>query len=207
MKFEREKKKELKRTMIYNTAVKIFCELGYEKTSIRDIAEATGMTKAGLYYYFRSKEQLLFQILDSYMNDSIAGIRNLHAKISEPLEFIQACIDFQVKQYCRDMYRNKLIIHDENCLSRNCLRQIKDKEIEYLSYWKDGLEKFCKQENIKVDNIYVYVQFLIGMCNWIYQWYDPKKEVKPEVLAQNIFGLFFKGIVNQSNSRIITSKR
>ena len=192
-----EKEKEPRRAAIYRTATRILCDLGYEKASIRNIAEAMGMTKAGLYYYFESKEELLYQILDSYMDDLLAGIRDIHEQVSDPLCFIQECIRFQINLYCRDKYRSKLIIHDENCLSGKYYQALKEKQRIYLSYWQEELKNFCEQEGLKTANLSVDVHFLVGMCNWIYQWYNEKGEVNPDELAKRVFNIFFHGFKNR----------
>ena len=197
----REKEKERRRAAVYGTATRILCELGYEKASIRNIAEAMGMTKAGLYYYFESKEELLYQILDSYMDDLLAGIRDIHDRISDPLSFIRECIRFQVTLYCQDKYRSKLIIHDENCLSGTYYEALKDKQRIYLSFWREGLENFCDQEGLKTDNLSVDVHFLVGMCNWIYQWYNEKGEVDPDALAERVFNNFFYGFKDSMQAK------
>ena len=102
---------------IFDTASRILCQMGYEKASIREIAEATSMTKAGLYYYFKSKEDLLFIILDGYMDELLAGMEEIDQNIEDPEQRLKGFIQFQVDMYCRDVHRSKLIIHDENCLT------------------------------------------------------------------------------------------
>lgn len=53
---------------IYRVAAEIMCLRGYEATSMNEIAEAVGLTKAGLYHYIRGKEDLLFQIMSFAMD-------------------------------------------------------------------------------------------------------------------------------------------
>lgn len=189
----REKEKDRRKAAIYETAARILCNLGYEKASIRNIADAMGMTKAGLYYYFQSKEELLYHILNSYMDDLLAGIEKIHEQVTDPLLFLRECIHFQVNLYCRDKYRSKLIIHDENCLSGAYYKTLKEKQRHYLVYWRNGLENYCEQEGIKTDHLSANVHFLVGMCNWTYQWYNTKGVVKPDELAERIFNIFFYG--------------
>ena len=196
VKSRREKEKERRREAVYKTATKILCNLGYEKASIRNIAEAMNMTKAGLYYYFESKEELLYQILDSYMEDLLAGIRDINERISDPLPFIRECIRFQVNLYCRDKYRSKLIIHDENCLSGQYFRALKEKQREYLSFWRERLQKYCEQEGLETTRLSLDVHFLVGMCNWTYQWYNDRGAVNPDALADRVFNIFFYGFTN-----------
>lgn len=66
-------------------------------------------------------------------------------------------------------------------------------------FYDRAIANLCKQENIKVDNLSVYVHSLIGMCNWIYQWYDPNGKVKPEMLGRYLFEIFFKGFLNNGD--------
>src|SRR6266850_4059339 len=68
-----------RRAEICRTAAQIFRERGYDATSVSDIARALGITKAGLYHYFESKEALLFEItaygLDRVRDDVIVPVR------------------------------------------------------------------------------------------------------------------------------------
>ncbi|WP_028320253.1 TetR/AcrR family transcriptional regulator [Desulfatiglans anilini] len=191
---EREMEKSRRQERIFRTAARVLCNLGYEKASLRDIAEATHMTKAGLYYYFKSKEDLLYQLLDGYMDELIKGIREIHERVEDPHEFLKEAIRFQVGMYHRDSIRSKLIIHDENCLSGAYYRRLKDKQREYIAYWRNGLERLCLKESIKLDFLSVYVNFLVGICNWIYQWYNARGDVKPDDLAERIYDFFLYGI-------------
>lgn len=197
---------ERKIDVIHRVAAKILCNLGYEKASIRDIAEATGMTKAGLYYYFDTKEELLFQILDSFMDDLLKRTRDIHAHIEDPAELIRAMIDLQIGKYCQDKYRAKLIVHDENCLSGELHKRLKEKQREYFSYWKKALEKFCKENGICTDHVAVDAHFLMGACIWIQQWYNPEGEVKPEQLAQRIFTTFLCGLANRDKKTSLSQE-
>ena len=191
---DRERARSQRKERIFRIAAKVLCDLGYDKASLRDIAEATNMTKAGLYYYFTSKEDLLYRLLDGYMDELLHGIEEIHDRVTDPLEFLRECIRFQLQTYARDSVRSKLIIHDENCLSGASFRKLKDRQREYISYWRDGLERLCREEGIELDHMPVYVNFLVGICNWIYQWYNTRGEVKPDDLAERIFHVFLYGV-------------
>ena len=179
---------------IFQVASRILCQMGYERASIRDIAEATAMTKAGLYYYFNSKEELLFIILDSYMDELLQGIAEIEAGVVEPEGRLRAFIRFQVDLYCQDVYRSKLIIHDENCLSGQWHQTVKDKQRAYLVFWKRALEAYCQAKGLNLPFLSAHAMILVGMCNWIYQWYAPQGELRPPDLAELIFQRFFHGL-------------
>src|SRR5579864_2050092 len=61
-------RKEQRTDHIYRVAAEIMCEKGFEATSMNDIADAVGLTKAGVYHYIRGKEDLLFEIMSFGMD-------------------------------------------------------------------------------------------------------------------------------------------
>jgi AcrR family transcriptional regulator len=57
------------RSRLRELALRLFAEQGYEKTSLREIAEQLGVTKAALYYYFKSKEDIVRSLVEDYVAD------------------------------------------------------------------------------------------------------------------------------------------
>lgn len=194
------KEKERRKIRIYKVATKTLWQKGYDRTSIRDIAEATEMTTAGLYYYFKSKEELLFQILNGHMDDLIEGIEKIPADTMTPLELIEAYIRYQIKIQCTDQYRTKLILSDDDCLTGDWYSQIKDKQRKYIDYWRSALERYLGQKGLNNQEIAIDAHCLVGMCTWIYRWYDPKGAIDPETLASKIFKTFIFGISNYGST-------
>jgi AcrR family transcriptional regulator len=179
---------------IFQVAGRVLCEMGYDRASIRDLAEAAGLTKAGLYYYFKSKEELLYIILNGYMDDLIEGVARISREVTDPKERLRAFIHFQVDLYSKDVHRSKLIIHDENCLTGEWFQTVKNKQREYLQYWKKTLQDYAVQAGLTIPYLSAHVMLLTGMCNWIYQWYDPTGPLQPETIADLIFERFTKSL-------------
>lgn len=191
------KEQERRKKEIYKVATKTLWQKGYDKTTIRDIAKATDMTTAGLYYYFKSKEELLFQILDGHMDDILTKIGKISPAACSPLELIKQYIVHQVDIYCNDKYRSKLILNDDDCLTGEWHKQIKEKQRKYLLFWRTALENYCREKELSCNDIAIDAHCLVGMCNWIYRWYDPKGRVKPEDLSTKIFETFLFGLGNK----------
>lgn len=187
-------------------AARMLSVKGYDKTSLADIAKAMGLTKPGIYYYVESKEQLLFLILDAYMEKLIRGIKKIRDEVKNPKDFLYKAIVFQVGIYKSDPHVSKIIIHDENCLSGKFFKIIKEKQREYISYWKEAIIELGKIYNLDIDFPSVYTHILVGMCNWIYQWYDVKGAVKPNELADKIFNIYFNGIISLGKINIEKGK-
>ncbi|MFH1152941.1 MAG: TetR/AcrR family transcriptional regulator [Pseudomonadota bacterium] len=200
MKDYKIKEKERRKNRVYSVATRTLWQKGYDKTTIRDIARATEMTTAGLYYYFKSKEELLFQILDSHMDDLINGIIQIPVDPNDPLGVIRQYIQYQVSVYCTDKYRSKLILNDDECLSGAWYDQVKDKQKSYLLFWRQALKLYCEKQELPATNIAIDAHCLVGMCNWIYRWYDPKGDIKPETLASTIFQMFIFGLSSKGKA-------
>jgi AcrR family transcriptional regulator len=198
MKEYKLKERERRKNRVYQVATQTLWRKGYDRTSIRDIAKATDMTTAGLYYYFKSKEELLFQILKGHIDDMISGIQQIPAASAAPLELIKTYICYHINTYCTDKYRTKLILNDDGCLTGAWYDQIKDKQRQYLEFWRRALENYCRNEGLPTDHIAIDAHCLVGMCAWIYRWYDPKGAIDPETLALKIFETFFFGLSNKS---------
>ena len=197
MKAHKIKEKERRKNRVYEVATETLWKKGYDKTSIRDIAKATDMTTAGLYYYFKSKEELLFQILKAHMEDMISGIEQIPVESTDPLELIKSYIQYQIHTYCRDKYRTKLILNDDDCLTGEWYDLIKNQQRQYLDFWRKALENYCRKEGQSIDYIAIDAHCLVGMCAWVYRWYDPDGEITPEILAKKIFQTFIFGLSNK----------
>jgi|JFJP01.1.fsa_nt_gi AcrR family transcriptional regulator len=197
MKNYKLKEQERRKKEIYKIATKTLWQKGYDKTTIRDIAKATEMTTAGLYYYFKSKEELLFQILDSHMDDMIAGIEKISCDGLDPMDIINKYIHYQVDTYCNDRFRTRLILSDDDCLTGEWYGQIKEKQRTYLLFWRKVIEAYCLKNELSTKNIAIDAHCLVGMCSWIYRWYDPKGEIRPETLALKICETFLFGLTSK----------
>jgi AcrR family transcriptional regulator len=200
MKKYKIKEHERRKKEIYRIATQTLWQKGYDKTTIRDIAKATDMTTAGLYYYFKSKEELLFQILDSHMDDMLAGIEKIAATQVPPIELIKKYIQYQVDTYCKDKFRSKLILNDDDCLTGKWYEQVKQKQRSFLVFWRNALDDFCRDQGLPTDHIAVDAHCLVGMCNWIYRWYDPKGDLKPEALGEKMFNTFVFGLTSKGRA-------
>jgi AcrR family transcriptional regulator len=178
---------------IGKVAAKLFYEKGYIETSIDDIADSVKMTKGGIYYYFKSKNEILYFVLDHYVDFFLENLEQELKKISDPFSKIQFIISRHIDFYYKNLSEGKVLLHEVHCLLPEYFRVVAKKEKKYLSIVARLLsEQFGK--NIPKDQLKVITFCLFGMCNWIYAWYDPKGPVTPERLAKIICGIFSVGV-------------
>lgn len=90
------------RTRIQSVALELFTEQGYDQTSLREIAERLGVTKAALYYHFKSKEE----IVDSLTADQIARVEKMAAWAAEQPRTLEARKEF-LRRYAESLMQSQ----------------------------------------------------------------------------------------------------
>jgi AcrR family transcriptional regulator len=185
--------KEEKRTKIRETAAKLFAEKGFENTTTRDIAGAAGINNASLYYYFDSKEQLLYQILEEVIRTGLERIteieqsrRPLKEKLALTLRIhTTAAVDFD---------KMKMLVHDQRSLSPSHQEELNQKQSEYVSRLIAILQQLRDQGEMLDLDLTVCAYAFFGMVSWAYRWYRPDGKVKLEELSEVFYTIFTRGI-------------
>jgi AcrR family transcriptional regulator len=177
------------------SAARVFAQHGYHQTSMRDLARASGISLAGVYYYVRSKEELLFLIQSRHFEAVIAGMRQALAGISDPVERLARFIDNHLDYFATHMAEMKVLSHEAGALSGEYHQQVDDMKREYTRALMDILAEIERMHGPAHANRRVAAYSLFGMMNWIYNWYDPLGDVGIEMLSQSICRLFLGGYV------------
>ena len=174
-------------------AARVFAEKGYHQTTMRDLAAATGMSLAGMYYYVRGKEELLFLIQERCFTRVLDGARTAIAPPCppDPLERLHAFIRHHVTFFAAHMPEMKVLSHEAASLTGERLRRVNAIKRRYVDLL-EGLLKSAAPDEPPVDrNAAAYALF--GMMNWIYNWYDPAGEIHPQRLADLVARIFLGG--------------
>lgn len=191
--FEGISKTDKKIVTIASVAAKLFSNKGYIETSMDDVAAAAKISKGSIYYYFNAKGDILDYILSTFMDTVLENAGPDLREIDDPGERIRIMILRHVKTYTANMYLAKTLMQEAHNLPAAKFRKIKAKEREYFKIVSGVLSSYLK-DNTDKDRITVLTFNLLGMCNWLYSWYDPKKTIDPEQLAQLIYDNLINGL-------------
>jgi len=167
-------------------AARIFADQGYHSTTMRDLAAASGMSLAGMYYYVRGKEDLLALIQERCFARVLEGAERAVATATDPVERLQAFIRHHVTFFAQHMAEMKVLSHEP---ARD-VSAIKRRYVDLL----EALLKDAAPDETAVDRS-AAAYILFGMMNWIYNWYDPAGEIDPCRLADLIARIFLGGFV------------
>ncbi|HYL20487.1 MAG TPA: TetR/AcrR family transcriptional regulator [Gemmatimonadales bacterium] len=176
-------------------AANVFADQGYHSTTMRDLAAATGMSLAGMYYYVRGKEELLYRIQERCFTQVLAGAEQVLAGLRgndvDTLERLQAFIRHHVGFFTAHMAEMKVLSHEANSLGGERQRKVSAIKRRYVDLLERLLRDVAPDDPAVERSAAAYVLF--GMMNWIYNWYDPAGEIDPERLAGLIARIFSGG--------------
>ncbi|RJX25747.1 MAG: TetR/AcrR family transcriptional regulator [Dethiobacter sp.] len=182
---------------IIQTSVKLFNEKGYSATSVQDIADELNVTKAALYYYISSKEEILFEIFDQTMTTAENRLNKIMEQDMTVEKRIRSIIYNHIMAVFDEapnisvFFTEKAHLLPENLESINTRRRNYEEII--AGVFKEGVEKNVLK---KVD-ILPTVYAVIGMCNWLYHWYKPEGRLKPEELSNLYSDMVLNGILKK----------
>ncbi len=176
---------------ILRLASAIFADKGYHKASVRDISSATGISLSGLYYYFRSKEELLFLIQSHCFETILERLESDLARTREPEDRLRTLIHNHLRFFAANMAEMKVLSHESETLEGEFGQQILEQKKAYAEIVQSVLADLAP-DRAGVD-LRVATFALFGMMNWIYTWYRPDRDVPVDVLARDMSHMFLKG--------------
>lgn len=175
---------------ICRKAARVFNSKGYLSSTLTDVSRAAGLSKGGIYHYFSAKEELLFSILDRFTDLMLEGLEENLKSLPTPEDKIYYFIRRHISQYCDNVDGARVVLHETHNLSARSWASIRVKTKKYSFIVRSIIKEFLKGKNVSSDRLRAISYTLLGMCNWIYWWYDPKGPLKPEELAEEIYNIF-----------------
>ncbi|ASM74992.1 MULTISPECIES: TetR/AcrR family transcriptional regulator [Roseobacteraceae] len=191
----REEVRELKRRATLRVAATIFNEKGYHATSMDDVAEEVGVTKTALYYYFKNKEQLLYECLK--LSYDCGQTARIEAEASDGTAFERLCF----------LYRRFMILLMEQrgayttmstirALPEEAQRELLDRRRQLDRYSRMLIERAIAEGDLRAVNVRVTSNLFLGAMNWILRWHNEDDGMSPEEIADQFLDLFLNGIVS-----------
>jgi AcrR family transcriptional regulator len=195
---EPQSKHDQKLVHVLKTSAGVFAVKGYHSTSMRDISRATKMSLSGLYYYFKSKEELLFLIQDYCFSTVIDDCRRLLEGVDDPVRRLKLLIENHLNYFVQNMNEMKVLSHEADSITGDLFKKVNTKKRQYVNLVMNLLGEIARENRAEGVDIRVATFSLFGMMNWIYNWYNPRKDVDVAALSQNITRLFLSGFLGDS---------
>jgi AcrR family transcriptional regulator len=185
------------RERIRQIAAKLFTSRGFHATTMDDLAAGVGVNKATVYYYFRSKSDILYDIYDQGIEIALDGVRGVADDIPADVA-LATLIRYHV---------NTIVKHGDiagvyfqearwlpQWLSRPQLCAIRDKEAEYTDFVNALIERGVKEGTLQTEDPRIATFAIVGMLGWIHQWLRPRGRLTSDEVADLLISFAFDGL-------------
>jgi AcrR family transcriptional regulator len=188
---------------ILDYATEVFAEKGYDGASMRDLSRLSGISLAGLYYYFESKEKLLYFIQQHTFATIVERLRERLASSSDPEARIRIFIHNHVDYSIAKQKAMKVLSHEDDVLANGYGVELAGIKREYYRLCVGLVDEFATAKGLRSVgpdaaaggiSTRTAVMGLFGMMNWLYTWYKPRVDPDAKVLAREISDIFLQGI-------------
>lgn len=179
-------------------SAQIFAERGFEGASIRDISRATGISLSGLYYYFESKQKLLYLIQLNAFTELLEQLRARLAIVRDPASRLRALVQNHLEFFLSHPCEMKVLSHEEEALEVPFRGEVAAIKRKYYSLSREIFDAIAADGLAPGVNSRVAVLSLFGMMNWVYKWHNPKVDPDAEELTDAIVLIFLHGILPAS---------
>jgi len=185
---------------ILTHATEVFCKKGYEGASMRDLSRASGMSLAGLYYYFESKERLLFLIQKHTFSTIVQRLKTRLEGIDDAEERIRIFILNHLEYFLANQAAMKVLSHEAEALKNGFASELAAIKREYYRICVGLLDDLKRDRGLQFSTR-IAVLSLFGMMNWIYTWHNPRVDADAASLAREMGDVFLRGVLAGAKGR------
>jgi AcrR family transcriptional regulator len=174
-------------------ATNVFFDKGYAAASMRDLSRASGVSLSGLYYYFESKEELLYLIQKHTFSTIVDRLRQRLDEVTDPADRIRMFILNHLEYFLANQKAMKVLSHEDDVLTNGFGSEIAAIKREYYRICIELLDAYKLARGLEFSSR-TAVLSLFGMMNWIYTWYNPRVDGDAAELAREMGDIFLQGI-------------
>ncbi|WP_339227162.1 TetR/AcrR family transcriptional regulator [Oceanobacillus sp. FSL K6-2867] len=180
----RERKIAKKKEEILRSAVRILAEKGYQGTTMEDIAANLLMTKGAVYYYFRDKQDLLYQSHQMLLNRSIENVKYIQQQDISIEEKLKQSMVVHIEHVIHEQSGFELMLKPEQFFSEERQKKMRELQAKYTHCFDELIQEGIQMQVFRTLDKKIARNILFGAMNWVTQWYatDGKKE-KREIAA------------------------
>ncbi|WP_293382459.1 TetR/AcrR family transcriptional regulator [Phenylobacterium sp. SCN 70-31] len=190
---------------IYLQAARLFVAKGYDATSMSDIAQAVNITKAGLYHFVKSKEDLLFIIKTFGMDELFDEVVHPAREEPDPLARLRLIIRAHLLNITRVSSKQgnpvTIVADDPAGLSPKFQKIIDARKREYFDLVRGALQELRERGDVADDlDLTIATHNIIGMILWVARWRKPKGRLSVEEIIEQITRMALGGVLVRGES-------
>ena len=183
------------RQEILRTAARLFQQQGYDATSMNDVAAALKLSKGGLYHHFQSKDEILFHIMSHAMDITEERVINAARRVEGAEERLRTLIRLHIEVVISEEDREiTVMLHENHPLPAAFRRKINARKKDYVHFVENLIADVQRQRSSASQVTPRAAAFaLLGMINWVYQWYKADGPLTGGEIVRQYTEIFFRG--------------
>ena len=188
---------------IYRTAAQIILRKGYDATSVNDIANALGMTKAGLYHYINGKKELLFDIMNFGLWELDEEVAAPARDIADPAARLRFIIGAHARLVTRGQGAITILVDEVTALTPAQQRKITQSKRKYFDFLRGTLDELKAAGKMQDVDATAAAFSLLGMINWLSRWFQQGRALDEEQAAGEIVKIALHGLLRPSKLKAV----
>ncbi|MGU3576001.1 TetR/AcrR family transcriptional regulator [Brucellaceae bacterium C25G] len=186
---------EEKQRGLLMSAAEVFADVGMEKASMSLIAKHANVSKSLLYHYYPSKEELIFAIISTHLEDLVAAIEEADDETLPPQKRLRQLVGTVLECYKGADNQHKVQLNAAWALPDDKRQQIHMIERMIVKRFSKVLSEINPQLNNADRPLLTPVTMsLFGMINWVYMWFKDGGKITREDYADVATTLILEGI-------------
>lgn len=182
------------KAIIKSVSIDLFFKKGYFATSISDIAKGCGIQKASIYYHYSSKEELLYHILKSTMDDLTAYLKNSLLPITGVERRMRAAVHRHVRFHLERQKENFIANSELRGISAEHYRVIVKKRDEYEAIFQDLIRQGVDEGVFAVEDVKILSYAILTLCTAGATWYKPSGRLTVDEIADIYENFIISGL-------------
>ncbi|MGC9670788.1 TetR/AcrR family transcriptional regulator [Planosporangium sp. 12N6] len=182
-------------TRLLAAAVSLFAEKGFDATSVQEVVERADVTKGAMYHYFRSKDDLLYEIYHGLISQQLTDLDRILAAGGEPGDVIRAIIVDLVETTAARLAEAAVFSREMHRLSADRRAALRAQRRRYHEAFRDLVARG------QADGVFAAVAsadtvtlIVFGVVNQLPQWYQPDGPKSPRQLADEVADFVLAGL-------------
>ncbi|RJX24372.1 MAG: TetR/AcrR family transcriptional regulator [Dethiobacter sp.] len=185
-----------KREEILDEASKLFKKKGFNGTSMQDIANEVGILKGSIYYYFNSKNEIFREVLNKGISPVLKHAEFIMSKKLSSREKLRELIQNHIRYIMGNNFSLVIYFQEKEKISAKETTKYVESRNSYEKFFRDVLDEGIRKGDFPEVNISLTVFAILGMCNWIIQWYNPKGPQSPGEITDHMIYLICDLMLN-----------
>ena len=184
-------KNSKRRKELVAIAARLFCDQGYEVTTVRMLADAMGIQSGSLFHHFNDKQEILFSVIQAGMQRALQVTAEALEGLESPSERLLALARAHLSSLLEDRNAHVVAIYEWRSLTPASRQELVKLRDAYESLWSQVLTE-CQDAGLLQGDLGLQRRLALGALNWTVQWYRPGAGLQPDDLAQELVAMVLR---------------